>query len=394
MAEKIVFISHRTIDKEVADMLFEFFLGVGIQRNAIFCSSLPGNDVKVVISGEVKEALEKSAVNIAILSQNYYQSAYCLNEAGVFWYKYKDTPVIPIALPEINEDNMYGFLDDDYKIRRLDCDTDVAYIYDTVVEALSSQRTTASVITCENNNIKKKYESLIKTRELEETAPTQPIGLSDITTDDERIVLYYILSENVRKANKATIEQWLLDNEIFDVNIDNAFDLLSSFNGGSVVDYTLELGIDKFRECSANRESIIPVLKEYVVSHTKLAVDTFKRIWDSKSLDASIKMFVAYIVDNKINTFGARWKEERQMESIVQWEKEHLFDHILSENYHNCLELFILNNLVYESDWTDHGNPKEYSLYSSLQNFLFNCPSELQEQLQKIKGKHLDILLG
>ena len=344
MAEKIVFISHRTIDKEVADMLFEFFLGVGIQRNAIFCSSLPGNDVKEVISGEVKEALKKSAVNIAIFSQNYYQSAYCLNEAGVFWYKNKDTPVIPIALPEINENNMYGFLDDDYKIRRLDCDTDVAYIYDTVVEALSSQRTTASVVACENNKIKKKYESFIKARKLEETASTQPIGLSDITTDDERIVLYYILSENVRKVNKATIEQWLLDNEIFDVNIDNAFDLLSSFNGGAIVDYTLELGIDKFRECSANRESIIPVLKEYVVSHTKLAVDTFKRIWDSKSVDASIKMFVAYIVDKKINTFGARWKEDRQMENIVQWEKEHLFDNILSKNYHNCLDLYTNNN--------------------------------------------------
>ena len=41
--------------------------------------------------------------------RGYYQSAYCLNEAGILWYQ-DDVPVIPIALPEINSSNMYGFL--------------------------------------------------------------------------------------------------------------------------------------------------------------------------------------------------------------------------------------------------------------------------------------------
>ncbi len=77
-------------------------------QDAVFCSSLPGNDINEKISGEVKTALKNSTVNIAILSREYYQSAYCLNEAGVLWYE--DVPVIPIALPEINSNNMYGFL--------------------------------------------------------------------------------------------------------------------------------------------------------------------------------------------------------------------------------------------------------------------------------------------
>ena len=121
-----IFISHRSTDKDVADMLVDFFSGTGIPRESVFCSSLPGNDVKEKISDEVKKALKTSAVNIAILSQDYYQSAYCLNEAGVLWYE--DTPVIPIALPEINYENMYGFLNNEYKLRRLDCDTDISYI--------------------------------------------------------------------------------------------------------------------------------------------------------------------------------------------------------------------------------------------------------------------------
>ena len=97
----IIFISHRTTDRAIADILLDFFIATGISREKIFCSSLPGNDVRERISVEVKEALQNSCLNIAILSDDYYKSAYCLNEAGILWFE--KTPVIPIALPEINQ---------------------------------------------------------------------------------------------------------------------------------------------------------------------------------------------------------------------------------------------------------------------------------------------------
>lgn len=59
------------------------------------------------ISVEVKNTMKNSCVNIAILSNEYYQSAYCLNEAGIIWFQ--DVPAIPIALPEIEPSNMIGF---------------------------------------------------------------------------------------------------------------------------------------------------------------------------------------------------------------------------------------------------------------------------------------------
>ena len=77
-----IFISHRSTDKGIADMLVDFFAGTGISKETVFCSSLPGNDINERISDEVRTALKSSAVNIAILSHDYYQSAYCLNEAG------------------------------------------------------------------------------------------------------------------------------------------------------------------------------------------------------------------------------------------------------------------------------------------------------------------------
>lgn len=42
----MIFISHRATDKDVVDIFFEFLIAVGIPRNSVFCSSLPGNDVK------------------------------------------------------------------------------------------------------------------------------------------------------------------------------------------------------------------------------------------------------------------------------------------------------------------------------------------------------------
>jgi hypothetical protein len=156
MCQKLIFISHRTKEQSVGEMLLDFLSTTGIPRDAIKCSSLPGNDVKVKISSEVRDWIKHSVVNIAILSSDYYDSAYCLNEAGILWYL-SEIPVIPIGLPEITHEKMIGFLNNDYKIRRLDSDDDIAYIYDTVQEALGVSVAKHSVINTETKKLKERY---------------------------------------------------------------------------------------------------------------------------------------------------------------------------------------------------------------------------------------------
>lgn len=90
----------------------------------------------------------------------------------------------------------------------------------------------------------------------------QMFSVSEITTDDERIVLYYILYVKAQKVTKERVTQWLNESEIYHINVDNAFDLLSSISGGSVNDGTLELGIESFRKYTANAEAVLPELKE------------------------------------------------------------------------------------------------------------------------------------
>lgn len=50
-----------------------------------------------------------------------------------------DTLAIPIRLPEIDHTNMIGFLNADYKLRRLDNVDDIAYLYDKSKEIVGGK---------------------------------------------------------------------------------------------------------------------------------------------------------------------------------------------------------------------------------------------------------------
>ena len=219
---------------------------------------------------------------------------------------------------------------------------------------------------------------------------TQTISdfINEITTDDEKIVLYYIIQKKVRKVSKDNVNEWLHKNEIYDVNIDNAFDLLSSFEGGTVTDDTLELGIETFRKYSSNAPIILTELRSCINEHTRLATTRFNELWNTDSFDDNSKLFIAYITDEKTRSFGARWMADVEVENIKEWESKNSLDSELSSNYRSCLELFVKNNFVYESDWTSYGNPRCYTLYPSLQKYLFNCPTEYVDKLKKVKDKH------
>lgn len=379
----IIFISHRSTDKDIADMLADFFYGTGIPRDTVFCSSLPGNDVNEKISHEVKTAIKNSAINIVILSRDYYQSAYCLNEAGILWYR-DDVTVVPIALPEINYDNMYGFLGNEYKLRRLNSDTDIAYIYGAVRRAVSAPHAEAEVITSENKKLMKRYAEFLKERKTPETEPTvlsndatvsktvsalqtitNPIVLennelgerdvnllanivSKLVTDDERIVLYYILEKCIYRTSKPDINEWLYEDEIDGVNVDNAFELLSSFNGFTFIDNKFELDVKIFREIMLSKTSKLSVLKECVYKHKKLAFNTFRKLWENVEMrNPVIGLFIAYIIDEKVSCFRCSVFAYHQIESIKNWERKNSLNPKLSKNYNYCIRYFSQKNFVY-----------------------------------------------
>ena len=159
-----IFISHRTVDAGIADMIKDFLVSTGVPNEKIFCSSLPGNDVNEKISPEVKTRLKKASIIILILSKDYYESAYCINEAGVSWYLDDVVTSIPFGMPEIDYTDMIGFFNSDYKLRRLDIDGDISYLYDTAHEKMKSENVKVSVITRETQKLKERYSKYIESR--------------------------------------------------------------------------------------------------------------------------------------------------------------------------------------------------------------------------------------
>ena len=370
-----IFISHRSTDSVFCDMIKEFLCMTGVPNNAIFCSSLPGNDINEKISKEVKENLRKSAVNIVILSHDYYESAYCLNEAGILWYN-DQIPTIPIALPEISPHNMYGFLNSEYKLRRLDNEDDISYIYDSIKSALSLQGTKISTFTVEKNKLQERYSKEISNRPHKEAAQVAPCNYEMAAmTDDECIILFYALTYKIRKINTTSLIEWLHQNEIYGVNIGNGFDLLSSLGSGVVKENYLELDVSVFRKLCSESEAILSRFEKIVSAHTQKASIHFQNLWESDKLDKMLLLFISYILDERMTTFGDRWKANGQISDIQQWESKNTLYPVVSQNYGSCLEFFIQNNFVYESEWTDYGNPRQYTLCNSLKDLLFEEPS-------------------
>ena len=159
-----VFISHRSVDKDIVDILKDFLVSTGIPNEKIFCSSLPGNDIVFRISTEVKRKLQQSIVNILILSKDYYESAYCLNEAGIAWYLEDEVCSIAVCLPEIDNNNMKGFFSGENKVRRLDNENDVAAIYDIIRKKLNVPGADFGVVTRERQKLARRYAQCIEER--------------------------------------------------------------------------------------------------------------------------------------------------------------------------------------------------------------------------------------
>lgn len=376
MLENKIFISHRSLDKEIADILFEFLIGVGVPREYIFCSSLPGNDVNEKISAEVKKAIHASTINIVLLSNAYYQSAYCLNEAGIIWFL-DNTPTILIALPEINESKMYGFLNSEYKIRRSDNSDDIAYIFDAVQESTGSQKVKASVLSVEIPKLIKKYKEILSKRTIcEEIATTTTCSSADGWTDDEKILLYYIYTKKTRRVLRESFISWLTHEEIYNIDTANAFDLIAANYGKLNANDDLELEITSFRKLLNLSQPQFADLEACFNQHKILSKNTFCALWSNNKFDDIDCLFLSYIIEERISSFGDRWKSESQIYHISEWENKNDLKSTLSINYGTCLNKFILHNLVNATDWTSYGNPREYTLCSSLKKYLL---SELTE---------------
>ncbi|WOO35114.1 toll/interleukin-1 receptor domain-containing protein [Anaerocolumna sp. AGMB13020] len=84
----MVFISHSSKDREAASNIVQLIKNMGLNKDQIFCSSIPGYDIK--LNGDIIETLRELFLKndlyvLFVHSDDYYQSPISLNEMGAAW---------------------------------------------------------------------------------------------------------------------------------------------------------------------------------------------------------------------------------------------------------------------------------------------------------------------
>ena len=362
---------------------------MGIPKDFIYLCGLPSNDGKVINIDEINAMLKSSCVNIPILSQKFLDSAFCTNVTGSFVFD-ENALLLPVILPEITPNMVSGFLKEFYRLFKLDVSEDVAYIYDAVQGSLDIIPPSLTVATNAMNAFINKYTVTVN-KITKKSSPTlissnPAFEQLDVTTDDEMVILYYILSNQVLEVSKKTIEQWLIDEEIYDVDVENAFKLLATIGYARYHEGSLKIDIITFRRWSKMTDELLPLLTACIKNHQILSADIFEDMWYNDELNTTLKLFTSYLIDESITVLGSKSSNSQQVQDIINWEVKNGLPDTVSNNYQKCLQVFNSNNLIYESEWSIHGVPRRYNLNNSFAEHILSSDFPHRNELIDLKA--------
>jgi len=109
-----VFISHSSVNKEIAEQLCVFLTQIGVKQKHVFCSSIIGNGVDngEKLGDAIRKAIGKSSLLIFLLSSDLIRSSYCMEELGIGWYlsQQKEAKCYYLILPDLELAELQGFV--------------------------------------------------------------------------------------------------------------------------------------------------------------------------------------------------------------------------------------------------------------------------------------------
>lgn len=384
-----IFISHSTKDNVIANGLVDFFQKLGISVSDIFCSSVDECGVLTNITSEVKQALLESELDIILFSNNYIASPYCLNEEGVIWFN--DKPTLVIGLGSFTEKNIVGFIDRSSYIHRVDTPNNIAKFCDAVKQCLKTD-INSSLLLKLINELSETYNyyianvnSIITPMIVDDKQHSD--FLDDLTSDDEKLFVYYIAQKKIRVITKNDFINWIHSEELFDINVENAFDLISKISNSDFSFEKVELDLEFYKSITMHSKIIMEDYEPILQMHKKLASEKLESLWRENFFTENLKVLFAYVIENKKIKFGDRWLIDGEESSFSEWKESNLIDEDFC-HYPELLSFLQENSLVFESDWTSYGNPKEFTLYNSLINLLFSSDFKYKEEIFNAKNKN------
>lgn len=109
-----VFISHSSENKEIVLQLSAYIERLGVKPKHIFCSSIISQGVKngEKLASSISNAINKSKVLIFLLSYDFINSPYCMQELGAGWYlsEQNKAKCFCLVLPDISLSEVSGFV--------------------------------------------------------------------------------------------------------------------------------------------------------------------------------------------------------------------------------------------------------------------------------------------
>ena len=113
---KKIFISHSAIDAEIGEKFLEFLISLGYNKKNIFYSSKYHNGVEIGknFPNVVRDNFIDADIIVLLLTENFYNSCYCVCEEGAAWIS-QDKEIVPVLLGDLTFGDMKGFIDSSTK---------------------------------------------------------------------------------------------------------------------------------------------------------------------------------------------------------------------------------------------------------------------------------------
>ena len=384
---------------------------MGIPQDIIFFSSKYhtgvglGNDFSKV----VKSALTECEIVIFLLTKNFYQSEYCLNEMGAVWYANKK--FIPVILGGLTFNDMKGFIDSHYIALRPKANE--AYKlsielkqYIQAPNNLHPPKVVFKDFIEEANKVAEITEQYASKNEVS-ISETEKTLLRQRFTDNEVILLNYfiemstvslndvtsynpITNENEKSSELEEFEAYCSRYVNFDYNkakalLEKSGYLTYVYDNSWDANYLgCELDTDFFRDLISLSErgksfigEILAKYKKVDISATAISNENeLETLLIKGNLSEIEVLLLAFMLSTNQMSLGTRWKAAQTISNIATWEVQNkLFDCTLSRNYEHALNGLINREMLDIASYTSYGNLREYRLKQPLMNQLYKLSS-------------------
>lgn len=133
-----VFVSFAVADGDLANAFVNFLrLGCNLTEDQIFMTARPGTLAPgTQFTDAIREALDEAAMAILLLTPSYYESRFCLAEAGAIWVQQKIH--VPLIVPPVNYHDLDGVQLGEQALK-INSSSDLDDIRDRIGEALGHQ---------------------------------------------------------------------------------------------------------------------------------------------------------------------------------------------------------------------------------------------------------------